>query len=130
MTRATQSGGNRFGIDGNPDRLCAILGAHSGRDAESLIGVDADGKGGTIFLGVDFTLLSELQLVGALSRERETYPSARFADHEIDHLGRDQLRRANQIAFVLAILIVGDDYQLTGLDVGYCLVDSSELHSS
>ena len=130
VSRAAQIGGNSFGIDGNPDRLCAILGAHSRRDAESLIGINADGESGTIFLGVDFTLLSELQLVGALSRERETYPPARFADHEVDHLGGDQLRRANQVALILAILIVRDDDQLTGLDVGNSLLDSSELHSS
>jgi hypothetical protein len=130
VARTTEIRGDSFGIDGNADRLGPILRAHTGRDAEALIGINADGEGGTIFLGIDFTLLSELQLVGALSREREAYPSTGFADHEVDHLRRDQLCRANQVALVLAILIVCDDDQFTGLDIGYCLFDSSKLHGS
>jgi hypothetical protein len=128
VARATKIGWDSFWIDSDADRLCAVLRAHSRRDAESLIGIDADCERGTIFIGVDFALLGELEMVGAFSRERETYPPARFADHEVDHLRGDQLRGANEITFVLAILVVGDDDQLTGLDIGYCLFDSSELH--
>jgi hypothetical protein len=128
VARTAEVRWDRLGIDCDPDRLRAVLGAYSGRNAEALIGINADSEGGSIFVGVDFTLLSELQLVGALSSQRETYPSARFADHEVDHFGRDQLRRANEIALVLAIFIVCDDDQLAGLDIGYCLFDSSELH--
>jgi hypothetical protein len=60
VTRTTQVCWDGFRIDGDPDRLGTILCAHARRDAESLVGIDADGEGGTIFVGVDFTLLSEL----------------------------------------------------------------------
>gem|GEM_PF-2445149 len=68
-------------------------------------------------------------MIGALTGEREAYPSARFTDHEVDKLGRDELRRTDEVAFVLAILVVRDNDKLAGLDVGNGLLDCSELHN-
>jgi hypothetical protein len=121
---------NRLGIDSDTNGFGAILRAHSRGNTKPLICIDTDGESGAVLVGVELALLSELKVIGAIPRNRETNPPARLADHEVDHLGRDKLSRADEIAFVLAILIVSDDYQLAGLDVGYCLFDSSELHES
>jgi hypothetical protein len=130
VSGAPKVGRNRLGIDSDTDRFGAVLSTDAGGDAEPLVSINADGERSPVFVGVVFGLLSELELVGAFTGERETNPSARLPDHEVDQLGRDELRRTNEIAFVLAILIVGDDDHLAGFDVGYCLFDCSELHDS
>src|SRR4029077_7306938 len=130
VTRTAQIGRNSLGIDRDTNGFGAILRTHSSGNTKALVRIDTDGESSTVLVGVDLALLSELELVGAFPRQRETNPSACLADHEVDHLGGDKVRRADYIAFVLALLIVGDDYQLAGLDVGYCLFDSSELHDS
>ena len=37
--------------------------------------------------------------------------------HEVDHLGRDQLRRADEVTLVLAVLVIRDDDDLAVLQV-------------
>src|SRR5690348_6661293 len=46
--------------------------------------------------------------------------------HEVDHLRRGQLRRADQVTFVLAVLIVRDDDDLAVSQVLDGLLDRSE----
>ena len=46
------------------------------------------------------------------------------------HLGGDELRGADEIAFVLAILVVGDDDELARANVGDRLFDGAEWHGS
>jgi len=130
VSRSAQVSRNRLRINGDTDCLGSVLCAHSGGDAKALVGIDADSERGAVFVGILFGLLSQLELVGALSGQREADPSTRLADHEVDHLGRDKLRRANEIAFVLAILIIRNDDQLARLDVGDGLLDCSESHVS
>jgi hypothetical protein len=48
--------------------------------------------------------------------------------HEVDHLGRDQLRRADEVALVLAVLVIRDDDELAVLQVFDGLGDSPEGH--
>src|SRR5450756_80642 len=130
VSRTAQIARNGVGIDSDPDGFGAILCAHSRGDTKALVRIDADGESRAVLVGIDFALLSELELVGTFPRKRETNPPARLTDHEVDHFRPDQLRRADEIAFVLAILIVGDDDQLASLDVGYRLLDCSEIHDS
>ena len=53
------------------------------------------------------------ELVHALAGERETDHPLRL-QHEVDQRGRHELRSADQIALVLAILVIGDDDELAG----------------
>ena len=129
MPGTTEVGRRSVGIHGDADRLGPILGADTGRHTKPFVGVDADRERGTILVGIHLTLRSELELVGALVGERQTNPSAGFPDHEVDHFRRDELRPADQIALILAIFVIGDDYELTRSDVGNRLVDRSELHN-
>ena len=130
MSGTAQISRHRVLVDGDLNRLGAVLCADAGGDAEFRCGIDADGKRGALLFRVLFSLLRQAELVGALAGERETDPSARLTDHEVDHLRRDELRGADEIALVLAILVVGDDDKLAGLDVGNCLLDRSKTHMS
>ena len=129
MAWASQVRRNCIGIDGDADRSGAVLGTDASRDAETLVGIDADGERRPVFVGVHFALRSQLELVSTLAGKGETNPAAGFADHEVDHLRRDELGGANKVALVLAILVVGDDDQLARFYVGDCLVDGSKLHT-
>ena len=46
-----------------------------------------------------------------------------MSGHEADVLRRHELRRDHQIALVLAILVVDDDHELAGFEVGNCFGD-------
>ena len=118
MSGAVQVGRDGFRVDGDLNRPGTVLRAHARRDAETLVGIDADGERRAVLLSICLTLLREIELVRPLTGERQADPSACFPDHEVDQLGRDELRRANEVALVLAILVVRDDDQLACLDIG------------
>jgi hypothetical protein len=65
-----------------------------------------------------------------LVRQGETDPAARVGDHEIDHLGGDQLCRADQVSLVLPVLIIGHDDEFAVPEVVDGLFDGAEGHSS
>ena len=48
--------------------------------------------------------------------------------HEADVLGRDKFRSDNQVTLVLAVLVVDDNYELAGLEVGDRLGNSGKGH--
>ena len=54
----------------------------------------------------------------ALLRQRQADQAARFADHEIDVLGPHFFGGHDQVAFVLAILVVDDHDHVAGADFG------------
>ena len=51
----------------------------------------------------------EAELVAALRRERQADQPAPLLGHEVDRLGRDELRGHREVALVLAVLVVADD---------------------
>ena len=52
---------------------------------------------------------TELELVAALRRQAEADEAAAVGRHEVDRLGRDELRCDREVALVLAIGVVDDD---------------------
>ena len=48
--------------------------------------------------------------------------------HEADVLGRDQLRRDDEVAFVLAVLVVDDDHELAGFEIRDRLGNGGQAH--
>src|SRR5581483_8785228 len=70
----------------------------------------------------------QAERVDAVAREREADETARLLDHEVDHLRRHELRRADQVPFILAILVVRDDDELPIANVGDRLLYRSEDH--
>ncbi len=93
-----------------------------------MIRIDGDGERRPHRLGVLALHLLETQLVAPLVRQGETHPAASVGDHEIDHLGGDQLCRADQVALVLPVLVIGDDDEFAVPEVFDGLLDGAEGH--
>src|SRR5258708_5859201 len=74
----------------------------------------------------DHSLKSEL--FGALHRDRHADQSATMHGHEVYCLRRSLFSRHDEIAFVLAIGIVGHDHNPAGGDIAQDIVDGVELY--
>ena len=72
----------------------------------------------------------EVELVAALLRQAEADEPAPVRRHEVDRLGRGELRRDRQVALVLAVGRVDHDHELPLADVLDRLVDRGERASS
>ncbi len=66
------------------------------------------------------------ELVGALLGQAEADQAARVRRHEVDRLGRRELRRDRQVALVLAVRVVDDDDHPALADVLDRLLDRRE----
>ena len=119
---------HRRRIDGDANRRRAILRADARRHAEARRRIDAHGVRRAIVVEVRLAHGREPERVDAIAGEREADHAARLLDHEVDHLRRHELRRADEIPFVLAILVVGDDDELSVADVVDRLFYRSEDH--
>ncbi len=111
-------------IDDHADRRRG----YAGGDPEAPVGVDHDGEGGAVFLGVPVHLLRDAEFVTPLRRERETDEATPVHRHEVDQFRRDQFRRADQVPFVLAVLVVSHDDQTTIAEVLDRLFHRAECH--
>src|SRR3712207_5408635 len=88
--------------------------------------LDGDGEGGLergLVLG---RLELEAHLVAALGGQREADQPAPLLGHEVDGVGRDELRRDREVALVLAVLVVADHDHPPGADVLDGLLDRRE----
>ena len=74
----------------------------------------------------DHSLKSEL--FRALRRDRHADQSAPVHGHEVYRLRRRLLRRHDEVAFILAIGVVGHDHNPAGGDIAQDIVDGIELH--
>src|ERR1019366_4765095 len=84
-----------------------IVGRDAGGDA--FAGLDRHREGGLHPRLVLRGHQVEAELRAALRGEREADESARLLGHEVDRLGRHELRRHHDVALVLAVLVVADD---------------------
>ncbi len=116
--------GPRVGRDGRQHGARAIVRRDAGRDA--LGGFDRDREvGGLAQVGVaDHE--RQPQLLAALAREREADQAAPVARHEVDVLGPHLGRGHDEVAFVLAILVVEDHDHLARANRGDDVVDRVE----
>ena len=57
------------------------------------------------------------QSAATLFRQRQTDQAPRMAGHEVDGLGRDEVGRDQQVAFVLAVLVIDQDDHLARTEV-------------
>ena len=130
VSRTAQLRRHRGRIDRDLDRLGAIVRADPGRHAEPRRRVDAHGERGPVLVRVIAAHLGQRQLVGAIAGDGNADQAAGAFDHEVHGLGRDQLRRADEIAFVLAILIVRYDDHPAVAYVLYSLLDRAKAHAA
>ena len=68
----------------------------------------------------------QAELVGALLGQAEADQPARVGDHEVDRLGRRELRGDHEVALVLAVGIVDDDDEAALADLLDRLLDRGE----
>ena len=106
-----------IGINRDANGCRAILRADTRGDTEARRRVDADRVGRAIRVLIGFGHRREAKLIDSLTSHCEADQAARPLDHEVDHLGRHELGAADQIAFVFAVLIVGNDDELAGVNV-------------
>ena len=126
VPRAAEVGGNRRGVDGHVDGGGAVAGRDAGGHPESALGVDADGEGGGQLLGVALGHLGQAELVATLAGQSQADQPAPVQGHEVDHLGRRKLRGTDEIALVLAILVIGHDDDLAVAQIVDRLLDGPE----
>ena len=113
--------GPRLRRHGGLDRVRAIVRRDSGGHA--LGGLDRQGEVGSMRAVRLAHHERQPQLPAALAREREADEPAAVARHEIDVLGAHAVGRHDEIALVLAILIVHDHRHLAAAQVLENLVD-------
>ena len=116
-------------IDGHVDRGGAVAGRDAGRHTETLVGINAHREGGAERLGVLFRHRRETKLVAPLAGECQADEAAPVGGHEVDHLGRDEFGRADEVTLVLAVLVVGHDDDLAVAQVVDGLLDGAEVHA-
>ena len=109
----TQVSGARIGLDGR-DAPCA-----RDRAREMPVVTPSAASIETVKLvrcsrSVSLTIERQPQLLAALARQREADQAAAVARHEIDVLGAHVVRGHDQVAFVLAILVVHDHDHAAG----------------
>ncbi len=107
-----------------------VVRADAGRDAEAGGGIDAHGERGLVRARVVTDHLLQIERAAPFGRERETDEPARMHRHEVDQIRRDPLRRAHQVALVLAILVIGHDNEAAVTDVLDRPLDGSKQHLS
>ena len=90
------------------------VGALFGRDAggEAVAHVDRHGERGAERRVVGRHHRIETQPARLVGRQRRAHDAGRIADDERHLLGRAQRSRDEQVAFVLAVVVVGDDHDL------------------
>ena len=94
-------------IDRHRDGAGAVGGADSGRNA--LARLDRDGEGGLVAAAVGAGHRLEPERVDAFLAKREADQAAAVARHEVDRVGRRHLRRDDEIALILAVVVVDQD---------------------
>jgi hypothetical protein len=103
-------------------------GAVEGRDAggRAVAVVDRDGEGGPVALGVLVDHERQVELVAALAGDRGADQAGGVLQEEGDLVRRDVLGRHDEVALVLAVLVVDDDDDLAAADGGDGVLDLGE----
>ncbi len=104
-------------------------GAVGGGDARGDAGgrIDRYGVGGALRILVDRGHRRQRQPVEIRAGHRHAQHAAGVADHEGDRFGRREFRGQDEIAFVLAVLVVDHDHRPAGREGVECVLDGIEF---
>ena len=116
MAGAAQLGGLGGGVGQGADGAGAVVHAHARRAAVFEV-VDRDGERRAQHRCVVVHLHVELQLVAALLGQRGAEHTAAILEHEVHVFGRDFLGGDDEVALVLAVLVVHHNHKLAIPDV-------------
>ena len=114
------------GVGQHPAGARAVGGRDAGRDAVPR--VDRHGVGRAHLLAVVGRHERDRQAVEDLARDGGAHQAAGVAHQERHELGRRLARGEDDVALVLARLVVDDDHGLAGRDVGDRPLDGVEAH--
>ena len=96
-----------LGIDRDGDGSCAVVRGNPGGDP--LACLDREGERRLMPRAVMRAHQWQPELLHALAGKRKADQAARMARHEVDRVGGGELRRHDEIAFVLPVLVVDQD---------------------
>ena len=115
----------RFGVGENTDRLRAIVGTDASRDLLRRIDGDREIRAVTLAIFQHHPLKAEL--LRAFIRDRRADESTPVHGHKVHRFRRHLLRRHHEIAFVLAICVIGHDHEFPGANIFEDVFDGVEL---
>ena len=107
-------------------RVGALVGGDAGRQADAIVDRDREGGALRVAIGRDHRL--EVQPVGAVLPDRRADDAARVADHEGDLLGRRLRGGHDEVALVLAVVVVDHHDELAGGNRGNRFRDFVQAH--
>jgi hypothetical protein len=115
VARAHEVLGPALRIGGDLDRARAVGGRDAGGHAGARLDRHGEGRAQARLVALD--LQRQVELVGDALLHGQADQAARVARHEVDDLGRHGLGQADQVALVLAVLVVDEDRQAAGLEL-------------
>ena len=121
VSRAAETFGAHVGIGQGADGSGAVMAADA--CGATFQQVDGHGERSAQHTRVGLYLVLQSQLSAALVGNRGAEHAASVVQHEVHGFGRDQFGSHNQVALVLAVLIVHDNDKLSVFEVLYCLFD-------
>ena len=124
MTRLAEVVGAGVRRDRRPDRAGAIVRGYAGRYSFGRLDRDCE-IGRVVFIGLRHHQWQP-QLRATFSRQRQADQPAAVRRHAIDVFGPHQLRRHDQVTFVLPVFIVDHDDHLARTDIRDDVFDIAE----
>ena len=116
VSRLHDVGGLRVGRRRHADRVRAIRGGNARGDAVRRF--DRHREIGAVHRAVLRDHRREIEALGVRRGDRHADQSAAVCRQEVDLLGRDEIGGEDEIALVLAVLLVDEDGHPPGLEVG------------
>ena len=120
-----RSSGPELVVDGDGDGAGAVIRRGAGGDAGA--GVDRLREGSLLRIDIGAVHRRQVQPVADGRRHGQADDAAAIAHHEIDGLRRGILGGDDQVAFVLAVLVVDQHDHAPGLEIGEGFLDRAEI---
>lgn len=124
VTGASEIVGTGFGVGEQTHRRSAVRRRDAGTD--SLTGVDRDGVRRAVLVLVGGVHRGQAQPITIVTVERHAQVAGGVPDHERHQFRGGLLGGEDEVALVLAILVVHDDNSFTCSDICYCALDTVE----
>ena len=105
--------GSCGGMESDLDGAGAVLGGNAGGNPVLWTGIDADGEGGLVAVGIGTDHQRKIKDIETLTLHGNADETAGLGSHEVDLEGCGELGSADDVAFILAVLIIDDNDRLT-----------------
>ena len=130
MAGPAQIRGAGLGMDGHLNGAGAILGGDPRADAVLGTRIHAHGEGGLVAVGVAIHHQRQVEGIEPLAFHRQADQATRLSGHEVDLFRGGELSGADQVAFVLSVLVVHHHHHFAIADRRQAIGDGVELESA